>query len=96
MDDYTCACGYEAVTTEELGDHIGELVIPPDDIAPDGQVHAEAARDEPRAVGADPAGSRCLCGFTSSTPTGLDEHLLAVFAGPSAAGSDSHEHGCST
>lgn len=76
MNDLTCKCGYEAVTAEELGDHVGEMVIPPDDIAPDGQAHAETARDE-REGG--PAGLRCLCGFTSGTATGLDEHLLTVF-----------------
>jgi len=96
MDDFTCACGYEAVTAVELGDHIGEMTIPPDDIAPDGQAHAEAARDKRGSFGADPAGARCLCGFISGTATGLDEHLLAVFTGPSATGSDSHERGCNT
>jgi hypothetical protein len=89
MNDYTCACGYEARTAEDLGDHIGEIgemVIPPDDIARDSQVHAEAARDERGAIGPDPAGWRCPCGFTFGTPAGLDQHLLAMFAEPAAAG----------
>jgi hypothetical protein len=92
MSDYTCACGYEAATAEELGDHIGEMVIPPDDIAPDGQAHAEAARDK-RRTGADQTGSRCLCGFTSGTATGLDDHLVAAFTGPGATSQDGIEHG---
>jgi hypothetical protein len=93
MIDHICACGYEAASAEELGDHVGELVIPPDDIAPDGQAHAEAARDKRGAVGADPAGSRCVCGFTSASATGLDEHLLAVFTDPATVGRDGQGHG---
>ena len=88
MNDHTCACGYDAVTAEALRDHVGEVVIPPDDTAPDGRVHAEVARDERGATGPDPAGYRCVCGFRSGTGTGLDEHLLAVFAGPSATSQD--------
>jgi hypothetical protein len=98
MTDHTCACGYEASTAEGLGDHIGEMVIPPDDIARDCQAHAEVARDERGAVGPDPAGWRCLCGFTSGTPTGLDEHLLAAFTEPDPSGSvprtPGDEHRC--
>ena len=74
MDDYTCACGFGAASVEELGDHVGEMAIPPDDIAPDGRVHAEAARDA-----ASPAGCRCVCGFRSDSMSGVDEHLLGVF-----------------
>ena len=87
MDDYTCACGSGAVSAEELGDHVGEMVIPPDDIAPDDWVHAEAARDA-----ASPAGYRCLCGFRSDSMTSLDEHLLTVFTGPGATGRDGRRH----
>ena len=93
MNDLTCKCGYEAVTAEELGDHVGEMVIPPDDIAPDSQAHAESARDRHATAGADQTGSRCLCGFTSATATGLDEHLLVVFASPGATSQDGREHG---
>lgn len=92
MDDYTCACGYDAVTAEELGDHIGEMVIPHDDIAPDGHTHAEAARDGRGTTGAGQTGSQCLCGFTSGTATGLDEHLLAVFISAGKADPDGARH----
>jgi hypothetical protein len=88
MNDYTCACGYEAATAEELGDHVGEMIIPLDDIARDGAVHAEAARGEPEAAGAGPAGWRCMCGFLSGSPTGLDEHLLVVFTPSGTTGPD--------
>jgi hypothetical protein len=69
------------------------MVIPPNDTAPDGQAHAEAARDERGAVGPDPAGSRCVCGFVSAAATGLDEHLLAAFTAPGATGHDGLGHG---
>jgi hypothetical protein len=98
MNDYICACGYKAVSAEELGDHVGDLMIPPDDIAPDGQAHAEAARGERGATGPDPVRLRCLCGFLSGTSvsgaaTGLDEHLLAAFTGPGVIGIDGRRHG---
>ena len=93
MNDHICACGYEAVSAPELSDHIGEMLIPADDIAPDGQAHAEAARDERGAVGPDPTGYRCVCGSTSGTATGLDGHLLAVFTGPGATIQDGRVHG---
>ena len=86
MPDYTCACGHEAASADELADHVGEMVIPDDDTGPDGQRHAEAARPEPGAVGADPAGLRCLCGYRPGTAAALDEHLLSVFTRPGAAG----------
>jgi hypothetical protein len=63
------------------------MVIPPDDMAADGRVHAEAARDA-----ASPAGRRCVCGFRSDSMTGLDEHLLAVFTAPGATGRDGGRH----
>ncbi|MCW2933996.1 MAG: hypothetical protein JWM19_4958 [Actinomycetia bacterium] len=87
MDDYICACGFGSVSVEELGDHVGEMVIPPDDIAPDGLLHAEAARDA-----ASPAGCRCVRGFRGDSMTGLDEHLLDVFAAPGATGRDGRKH----
>jgi len=83
MTGHTCACGYEAVSGDELADHIGELMIPADDIAPDGVRHAEAA---------GPAGRRCLCGFPAESGPGLDEHLLAVFTAGGAVGRDGRGH----
>jgi hypothetical protein len=82
MNDYTCSCGYNTNTADDLDDHIGEMVIAIDDIAPDGQWHAEIARTERGAVGPNPAGWRCGCGFASGTATGLDEHLVAAFTEP--------------
>ena len=93
MNDYTCACGFRANTAADLGDHIGEMVIPLDDIAPDGRVHAEAGREERGAVGPAPAGWQCACGFTSGTATELDDHLLAAFTEPDATGLDGERHG---
>lgn len=47
MPLHSCACGYRAESTEDFADHLGEMFIPANDIAPDGQVHAEAARTDP-------------------------------------------------
>jgi hypothetical protein len=93
MNSHICACGYQAVTTDELLAHVGEMVIPLDDIAPDGQPHAEAARDERGAIGPDPAGSRCVCGFTADGTTGLDHHLLAAFTESATLSANSYAHG---
>jgi hypothetical protein len=84
VNDYSCVCGYQAVSNEDLADHIGDMVIPDDDTTPDGVLHAEVAGQ---------AGHRCLCGFTSETGTGLDEHLLAVFTADGAIGRDGRRHG---
>jgi hypothetical protein len=84
MSDYTCVCGYEGVTREELSDHLGDMLIPDDDTAADGVLHAEAAGQ---------AGHRCLCGFTAEIGPGLDEHLLAVFTADGAVGRDGRGHG---
>ena len=93
MNDYTCACGFEAATAEELGDHVGEMVIPLNDIARDGRAHAEAARDERGTLGPDPAGWRCVCDYVSVSATGLDEHLLARFTESEATGLAGRSHG---
>ena len=53
----TCACGYEPDGPRDMADHLGEMFIPFDDVAPDGQAHAEAARDT--AFGS----LACVCGF---------------------------------
>jgi hypothetical protein len=86
MNDYTCACGYEAVSGDELADHLGDMLIPDDDLAPDGVRHAEAAGQ---------ARHRCLCGLTARTGTELDEHLLAVFTVADAVGRDGRRHAAS-
>jgi hypothetical protein len=93
MNAHICACGYQAITADELLEHIGEMVIPLDDIAPDGRPHAEAARDERGALGSDPAGSRCVCGFVTDTTTALDHHLLSAFAEPDTLSPHGHTHG---
>jgi hypothetical protein len=80
MTNHLCTCGYEADDLEDLNIHFGEMFIPADDTAPDGQVHCEAARDKD-STGRTPAPSTltCRCGFTG-TISDFDRHLLAVFA----------------
>jgi hypothetical protein len=87
-----CACGYRAVSPEDLTDHLGEQFIPADDTAADGQVHAEAVRD-PEAPGLAPADWRCLCGFGAPDLAGFDTHLITVFTPPDGIGADRRRHG---
>lgn len=42
-----CACGATFAAGAELDDHFHEVFVPDDDIAPDGQLHAEVTRPEP-------------------------------------------------
>jgi hypothetical protein len=63
------------------------MLIPDNDTAPDGQVHAEAGRDQPRTGGI----LGCLCGLTG-TACDLDEHLLRVLAPVGMTGRDGQEH----
>ena len=80
-----CSCGFEATDDYSLSDHLGEVVIPLNDLAPDGQVHAEAAQDNgPSAA--------CLCGVTPRTADDLDAHLLAAFTPPDGIGLDRQRH----
>jgi anti-sigma regulatory factor (Ser/Thr protein kinase) len=83
----TCSCGYEAGNPTDLADHLGEVFIPSDDIAFDGQAHAEAARE------GDRPGSliqTCICGFASDGA--LDEHFRRVFTPDDGIGLDGKRH----
>lgn len=88
----TCTCGYQAVGSDELGDHLREMFTSDSDTAPDGQVHAEAARDNPSPPSTPPAICQCLCGFTAVDMAGLDDHLLSAFTPADGIGYDGHEH----
>jgi len=90
MDESTCACGFVPTDDYSLADHLGEVFIPADDRASDGQVHAEAARTGPRAAGQALA---CLCGYRAADNTALDAHLLGVFASSGHGGPDGRPHG---
>jgi hypothetical protein len=87
MTEHSCQCGYKASSPEDLTDHLGEMLIPDDGTAPDGQVHAEAARDEPRIGGI----VACLCGFRG-TAGELDSHLLSALAPGDRTGHDGKIH----
>jgi hypothetical protein len=86
MTQHPCACGYPAKSTEELTDHLGEMFIPPDDIAPDGRIHAEAARAE-----AATGPLACHCGYTADIAD-FDQHLLSVFTPGDEIGLDNRKH----
>lgn len=88
MSAYRCVCGYDAASSDDLTDHLGEQFIPADDTAPAGTtlagtVHAEAA-DHLRA---------CLCGYTADSTGDMDGHLVAVFTPPDGIGTDGRRHG---
>jgi hypothetical protein len=70
----SCACGYHPTSEDDLTDHLSHAIVPADDKAPDGQLHAEAA-DQPQWT--------CLCGHYTATTEALDAHLLAIFAADS-------------
>jgi hypothetical protein len=80
MKSNQCMCGYQATSDDDLADHLGEWLIPRNDTAEDGQVHAEAARGEKLPAGTPPAAYACLCGFETASMAGFDAHLLAVFS----------------
>lgn len=88
MTQHRCTCGYEAENPEDLIVHFGEMFIPADDLGPDGQVHAEAARDKGSPA---PATLTCRCGYTASIE-GFDQHLIDVFTPASRVGLDDQRH----
>jgi len=87
-----CTCGYQAEDSDDLAIHFGEMFIPDDDTALDGQVHNEAARDAtiPRDT-REPLILTCRCGF-AGTPAVFDHHLLDVFTPADAIGTDGKRH----
>ncbi len=89
MTEHHCSCGYDADSPEDLALHFGEMFIPADDVAPDGQAHTEAARDKGTPVSAPRV---CRCGFTSSDIDGLDWHLIDVFTPADRIGLDGVKH----
>ncbi len=92
MTQHLCTCGYQADSPEDLTVHFGEMFISADDVAADGQVHAEKARDKDDASPAPaPLTLTCRCGFTAGID-GFDQHLLDVFAPADRLGRDGKEH----
>jgi hypothetical protein len=85
----TCSCGYAADSPEDLSDHLGEVFIPQNDASPDGQAHAEVARNADVKV---PPGKRCACGFSAPDAAALDEHILAALTPDDRIGLDSRRH----
>ena len=90
MTRHPCTCGYQAESPQELTFHFEEMFIPASDIAPDGQVHAENARDT-NCPAPKPATLTCRCGITTSFDD-FDQHLLDVFAPADGVGLDGRKH----
>lgn len=87
MTQYQCTCGYEADSPGDLTVHFGEMFTPANDIAPDGQLHTEAARDK-----GTPAPLACRCGYTASGIDDFDQHLIDVFTPTDHIGLDGKMH----
>jgi hypothetical protein len=85
---YQCACGHPAASADELAEHLGEMFIPADDMASDGQRHAELHRPA-----TDATLWECACGFTTVDMPAFDAHLLAIFTPPDGIGADGRHHG---
>ena len=85
----TCTCGFAARSPEDLSDHFGEVFIPEDDAASDGQAHTEVARDGDTDV---LPGNRCACGFAALDATDLDEHILDALIPDDHVGLDGRRH----
>ena len=81
MTQRSCACGYQADSTEDFTDHLGEMFIPPDDVAPDGRIHAEAASGT----------LTCHCGYTAAIAE-FDQHLIGAFTPANEIGQDGARH----
>lgn len=90
MTDHRCLCGYAAADANDLTDHLAEMFTPGDDVAGDGQRHAEAASGASRP--ATPAPWKCLCGFEAAGIAQLDAHLLTAFTPGDAVGRDGNRH----
>jgi hypothetical protein len=78
-----CSCGFAACDADELTDHLLGAFALANDTAPDGTLHAEAARNS----AAGPR--RCLCGHQAGD---LDRHFLSVFTPHSATATDGTRH----
>jgi len=92
MNQLSCTCGYQAEDPDDLAIHFGEMFIPVNDTAADGQIHNEAAQDNPRdSTSPAPRTMTCRCGFTA-TADAFDQHLLAVFTPSDHIGLDGNRH----
>jgi hypothetical protein len=92
MTQRSCTCGYQAQDPADLTAHFGEMFIPTDDVAPDGQAHYENSQVKHTSAGMPaPATLTCRCGATTNFGD-FDQHLLDVFAPADRIGSDGHKH----
>ena len=92
MTQLLCTCGYQAADLSDLTAHFGDMFIPKDDIAPDGQPHYENSQLKHTSAGMPaPATLTCRCGVTTSFAD-FDQHLLDVFAPADRIGPDAQKH----
>jgi hypothetical protein len=82
-----CLCGYQAISDDDLSDHLAEAFTPDGDRGSDGVAHAELSR--PRSDGTV---WECLCGLTTIELASLDAHLASVFTPRDRTGRDGARH----
>jgi hypothetical protein len=90
MTEHACTCGYQAEDADDLTVHFGEVFTPADDTTPDGQVHAETARDATTPHPA-PGTLACRCGYMAPIAD-FDRHLADVFTPADRTGPDGQRH----
>lgn len=79
-----CRCGYQPASDDDLAAHLSEALVPDDDLAADGVIHAE------RVCAAD--SKACMCGLRATDPATLDAHLLTAFTSADGLGRDGRAH----
>lgn len=91
MTQHACTCGYQAEDPDDLAAHFGEMFIPANDTATDGEAHFEASGDKETATGTPSVTLTCRCGLTAPLSE-FDQHLLDVFAPADRVGLDGQRH----
>ena len=94
MDEPACTCGFRPTDDYHLTDHLGEVFIPADDLDPDGQLHAEAARAATAAAPHCPPAAAWPAVAVIGRPTAPPSTptSLSAFSPPDAIGPDGRKH----
>jgi hypothetical protein len=75
-----CACGFEAITPDDMIEHVMDVIVPDDAIGTDAQPHEELDH------------GTCTCGFSAAIPTEMDRHFIALFTPATTLGRDGRHH----
>jgi hypothetical protein len=80
VDAERCSCGFVSNQEMRLTDHLLEVFVPEDAVAPDGRRHDETEH------------LACACGFIATAGGELDQHLLGIFTPAGNIGPDGLKH----